>query len=69
MTTPKRQPEKLDSVVAVSLFFLLVVIVAALVLAIIFASWKVLVVGAGVAVVVFGYACLANNQRSNRPRD
>lgn len=69
MTTPKRQPEKLDPVVAVSLFVLLVVIVATGVLAIIFTSWQVLVAGAGAAVIVFGYTCLAQNQRGGRPRD
>jgi len=69
VTAPKRQPEPLDPVVAVALFVLLVVLVTTGVLAIIFTSWQVLVAGIGAAVIVFGYVCLAQNQRGGRPRD
>lgn len=68
MTTPKRQPEPLDPIVAVSLFVLLVVIVGAVVGAILASSWQLLVIGAGLAVIIFGYICLANNQRQGKPR-
>lgn len=68
MTTPKRQPEPLDPIVAVSLFVLLVVIVGSVVGAILASSWQLLVIGAGLAVIIFGYICLASNQRQGRTK-
>lgn len=69
MSAGKRQLEPLDPIVAGALFTLLVVLVVTIVGSVIFASWQILVGGIGLAVIAFGYACLAQVQRSNRDKD